>query len=342
MPNMNYIGLLIKKLLRKVQKRTAYLWSFGAVRKITVGTLVVAVVLAVLVNSAVSAPPTFAIGTLFHVEEGMTFGQIAKSLQQEGFIRSPVALKVIAQLFFKNTNSAVAGDYSFDQRVSAFEITRRILAGDFRLDPIKVTIPEGLNKFETASLLSESLPKFDKQKFLEIAQEGYLFPDTYYFAPNVTAEKIVEVMRGDFDRRVGPHLPEIQQFGRSLSEVVAMASIVETEARLPDTRQTIANILWKRLDQKMPLQVDVSFKYVNGKTTFDLTTDDLAIDSPYNTYKNPGLPPTPIANPGLESILDTITVKKTDFFYFLSDKDGVMHYAATFEQHLANKRKYLP
>ncbi len=91
----------------------------------------------------------------------------------------------------------------------------------------------------------------------------------------------------------------------------------------------------------MPLQVDVSFKYINGKGTSELTGDDLEIDSPYNSYKYAGLPPTPIANPGLDSIRAALLPIESPYFYFLSDKDGVMHYAATFEEHKKNKLLYL-
>ena len=100
-----------------------------------------------------------------------------------------------------------------------------------------------------------------------------------------------------------------------------------------ETRQIISDILWKRIETGMPLQVDVSFKYVNGKTTAQLTHADLAIDSPYNSYRYEGLPPTPIANPGLDSILAAITPKDTKYLFFLSDAHGTMHYAATFEEH---------
>jgi UPF0755 protein len=120
-----------------------------------------------------------------------------------------------------------------------------------------------------------------------------------------------------------------------------MASIIEKEARTMEARQIIAGILWKRISIGMPLQVDVSFKYINGKVTEDLTLADLKIDSPYNSYLYKGLPPTPIANPGLDSIKATIKPIKTDYLYFLSDKNGGMHYAKDYAEHLHNKELYL-
>ena len=116
---------------------------------------------------------------------------------------------------------------------------------------------------------------------------------------------------------------------------------MEEEGRTTDVRRTIAGILWKRLDMGMPLQVDAAFLYINGKTTFQLATSDLTVASPYNTYLNKGLPPTPITNPGLDAISATVTPIKTPYLYYLTDKNGVMHYAATYDGHLANKEKYL-
>ena len=110
---------------------------------------------------------------------------------------------------------------------------------------------------------------------------------------------------------------------------------------MTQTRRMISGILWKRLDEGMPLQIDCTFQYVNGKNTFQLSLDDLKIDSPYNTYKYRGLTPTPISNPGLDSLRAAVTPIESKYYYFLSDKEGVMHYGITHDQHVANKNKYL-
>jgi UPF0755 protein len=149
-------------------------------------------------------------------------------------------------------------------------------------------------------------------------------------------------MKSNFFDRIKTLDTEISNFDKPLPDIIKMASIVEEEARTFESKQIIAGILWKRLSIGMPLQVDASFKYINGKGTKDLTLTDLKIDSPYNTYVYKGLPPTPIANPGLVSIKATVTPIKTDYLYFLTDRKGVMHYAKTYSEHLANKKKYLP
>jgi UPF0755 protein len=120
-----------------------------------------------------------------------------------------------------------------------------------------------------------------------------------------------------------------------------MASLVEEEARTLETRRTIAGILWKRLKLGMPLQVDAVFPYIIGKNTYELSIGDLALDSPYNTYKYAGLPPAPITNPGLDAMLAAVTPTDSPYLYYLSDRNGKMHYARTHDGHLANKAAYL-
>lgn len=305
--------------------------------------VIISIVLILIIAGAViiSPPKNFVPETLFTIEEGESFAQISNNLKSEGYIRSVWVLRAIVSGLLAESENIVAGDYIFDKKLSIFSIARRITSGDFHLDPIRITIPEGLNKFEVADLLADRLTGFDKETFVKIAPEGWLFPDTYFFTPVATPEKVVTVMTNNFEKQITPLQEELTAFGRTNSEILTMASIVETEARQFETRRTIAGILWKRLELGMPLQVDVSFKYINGKTTQDLSLKDLEEDSPYNTYKYAGLPPTPIANPGLDSILATITPIDSDYLYFLSDRKGTMHYAATFDEHKANKVRYL-
>ena len=193
------------------------------------------------------------------------------------------------------------------------------------------------------NILSAKIKNFDKNEFLKIAEshEGYLFPDTYNFTFDATPQNVLDALLANFNKRIGEAQKQINDFGRPLTDVINMASIVEEEGRSPEVRQTIAGILWKRLDMGMPLQVDAAFAYIDGKTTFQLATTDLEIDSPYNTYTRKGLPPTPITNPGLDAILLTVTPIQTPYLYYLTDKNGVMHYAKTYAEHLKNKEIYL-
>lgn len=288
------------------------------------------------------APPQqFPEDTIFTVPSGSSLAEIATTLKENGYIHYPVVFKILVKGVLGGERRLVAGDYQFETPLNTFTIASRIMTGHFDLVPAKITIPEGLNKFEIADLLEKKIAHFDKETFTEIAPEGYLFPDTYYISRVATPEQVVELMTENFWKKIAEIDEDIQASGRSLVEIVSVASIVELEARKFETRKIVADVLWRRLDKNMPLQVDVSFKYINGKPTSELTQIDLDSDSPYNSYKFKGLPPTPLANPGLESLIATIKPTPTKYLFFLSDKNGVMHYATTFDQHKENKEKYI-
>ena len=148
--------------------------------------------------------------------------------------------------------------------------------------------------------------------------EGYLFPDTYFFPPSATADSIVEMVRKNFDDKVAPLMDDMSASGHSLFEVVTMASIIEKEANDDTGRRLVSGILWRRLALKMPLQVDAA----------------------PDTYKHQGFPPEPIANPGLDALDAAIRPTKSDYLYYLTGRDGLMHYATTFTGHQANLRHY--
>jgi len=174
-----------------------------------------------------------------------------------------------------------------------------------------------------------------------IKKEGYLFPDTYIFPAGATEEDVIKEMEENFAKRILPLQTQIRDFKRPLKDVLIMASLVEGEVRTTETRRQVSGILWKRLQLGMPLQVDAVFPYIIGKNTFEVTTDDLKIDSPYNTYLYVGLPPGPINNPGLDAITAAITPTPSNFLYYLTDLAGQIHYAATHAEHLINRAKYL-
>jgi UPF0755 protein len=148
-------------------------------------------------------------------------------------------------------------------------------------------------------------------------------------------------MNNNFNEKIQTVSAQIAVFGKSQSDVIKMASILEDEAQTNTDQKIIAGILWKRIALGIPLEVDSSFRYILATTTQNLTPADLQVDSPYNSYMHAGLPPTPISNPGLASIIDAITPTATPYLYFLSDGEGNMHYAATLAQQDANEAKYL-
>lgn len=289
------------------------------------------------------APIRFPHNSLVSIEQGAHLDEVARTFEDRGIVTSELWLKFFVLLRGGERN-VIAGDYYFPRKVGSFELSRMITHGEFGLSQIRVVIFEGLNSREIAETLAAQMPRFDKNKFIEAAKgyEGFLFPDTYFLLPNQSPENIVLQMRENFARQVQPLIDDLEKFGRPLDEVIIMASIVEGEARQIDTKRVVAGILWKRLRMDMPLQADATFKYWNGKNSFNLTQDDLNDkNNPYNTYANKGLPPTPISNPGLDSIRAAIAPTNTEYLYFLTGHNGAMYYAVDFEGHKRNRELYL-
>ena len=263
-------------------------------------------------------------------------------MEEKSVVRSAVVFQFFA-ILFGGDKQVLAGDYFFEKKVPVFSVASRLSRGDYQLEAVKITIPEGFTLREMADLFTERFELFDRDEFLELTrgEEGYLFPDTYFFLPTAEAPVIVFTMMNNFEEKIAPLQDDILESGRSLDEIITMASIIEKETGPNDDRAIIAGILWKRIRIGMPLQVDASFLYINGKGSFELTLSDLKIDSPYNTYKYKGLPPSPIASPGMESIVAAANPKDSPYLYYLHDKEMNVHYGKDFEEHKANKRKYL-
>ncbi len=179
--------------------------------------------------------------------------------------------------------------------------------------------------------------------FLEKGEsiEGYLFPDTYFIdSSTFKSEDLINMMLKNFDSKVTDQMvADLEADGRTLSEVVNVASMVEREVRTEDDLPIVAGIIWKRYDNDWYLGIDATLLYVQDDN--ELSADDLADDTPYNTRLNIGLPPTPISNPGLASLMATIYPEDSEYYYYLTDSEGAVHYATTNEEHEANKAQYL-
>lgn len=290
-----------------------------------------------------STPPSdFPQATVVTVRSGASLSEIAHDLEEQRIVRSSLLL-INLVILLGGENTVTAGDYYFSEPVHAVEVAQRIATGKHGFTPVKVTIPEGSNASDIAAIFSEKLPLVATSTLLAELRlhEGYLFPDTYYFMPTVLASDVVKLMRSTFDQKISELSEDIEAFGKPLEDVIVMASILEEEGNDLQSRKMISGVLWKRLRIGMPLQVDAAFVYVNGKTTYELSKEDLTIDSLYNTYKYAGLPPGPITNPGLESIIAAITPISSRYLYYLSDRKGNTYYAANFEEHKRNRERYL-
>ncbi len=300
---------------------------------------VVATLFLFLIIGFAFSPPRSSYPAFFEVRNGAGLNEIAEGLKKSGIIRSAFLFKTCAFLS-EGSRASVAGIYEFEDPLGPCTVALRIVDGRFSLIPIRTTIPEGFSKKDIALRLT-ALPRFNIDNFMKTAPEGYLFPDTYFFSPSMNETEVIKMMTDNFERKVEPLSEDIEKSNRTLKDIIIVASLVELETKFPEDRPIVAGILWRRLDMKLPLQVDAAFAYINGKGTFELTLDDLKIDSPYNTYRYAGLPPTPISNPGIDSIKAAVDPAKTNYIYFLSDKAGRMYYARTFEEHQVNREKYL-
>jgi UPF0755 protein len=308
-------------------------------KKIIFLILIISIIIWFLI--CIKIPNNFPVNTIFHISKNTSISSISESLYNKNIISSKFIFKFAVILISKN-KGILAGDYKFNESQNMFVIAQRMVRGDQGLPKVKVTIPEGTNVYDMAYIYMTKLTNFDAPHFVAVAKpyEGYLFPDTYYFLSNTSAEQIIREMRANFDKKINPLKDEITKYGRTLKDTITMASIVEEEAKGLEDKRMVAGVLWKRLDKGMLLQVDPPFYYITGKTS-GVIYDDLKIDSLYNTYKYKGLPKGPISNPGLESIQATISPIKSDYYFYLTGRDGKMRYASTYDGHLANKNTYL-
>jgi UPF0755 protein len=290
----------------------------------------------------------------FVIKRGLTVSQIGNKLSDEGLIKSPLAFKVYLQ-FQGRSDQIKAGEYKLSPSESMKSIVEKLIKGP---DLVWVTFPEGLRREEMVLKLVNELEIKDKENFyIQFMQasdgkEGFLFPDTYLFPREVVAEKVVSVLYDNFNKKIAPFQEDIKKSNMSLNEIITLASIVERETKTDEERPLVAGILIKRLKDGWPLQVDASVQYAVAAKNCKvfgaeckwwpiLSKEDMSINSPFNSYKFKGLPPHPIANPGLSSIKAVIYPKESDYWFYLHDKSGKIYFAKTTEEHEENIRNYL-
>lgn len=302
----------------------------------------------------------------FTIEKGSRADKVAEVLEENGLIRNAFLFSYWLKL--KNEGSRFqAGEYEMTPGITREEIVAKLNAGDtVAAETVRFTIPEGFTVVQMADrLASEGIA--DKEKFLAALKnpsqftgsvwtklipndadlryplEGYLFPDTYELPKGSTETDIINRMLSELDKKLG-QLPEdwqttLEERGMTVHELLTIASLVEREVVLDEERPIVASVIENRLNKKMPLQIDATIQYLLDKPKEKLTENDLKVDSPYNTYRNPGLPPGPIASPSLKSIEAALYPADTDYFYYVTKKDGSNRhlFAATYKQHQKNK-----
>lgn len=278
------------------------------------------------------------------IAKGLSVDEIAEKLKKEGLIRSEAAFGLLVKQ--KGAGEKLqAGTFKLSPSMSTEQILTVLTGGPVEL---WVTFLEGWRKEEMAQKLSEELG-IDSKEFIKVAKEGYMFPDTYLFPHDITAEQVASQMRDNFENRFSDDLRlKIKSKGLSEAEGVILASLVEREGRSDKVRQEVASILLKRLKIGMKLDVDATIQYALGFQEDEnppaggwwkrhIAKIDKEIKSPYNTYTNQGLPPGPICNPGLASLKAVAEANSnTPYLYYYHDSKGNSHYAKTLDEHLEN------
>ena len=280
---------------------------------------------------------------IFVVKNGEGVREIANNLKDAGLIKDPIVFFLYTRM--QGLDKQIqAGDFRLNPSLNMADVANGLTHGT--LD-IWTTIPEGLRAGEVADLLKTKIPSFNEswRPILE-ANEGYLFPDTYLIPRNADVNLVVALMRNNFQTKYDS-VKATKTTVLTDAQTVIIASIIEREAIFAVDRPLVASVLMNRFELGMPLGSDPTVMYALGyqadtKTWWkkDLTVDDLVINSPYNTRKNVGLPPTAISNPGLSAIEAALTPSKTDYLYFFSDKQGHLHFATTMAGHNANIKQY--
>ena len=312
----------------------------------------------------VGAPGPLAESKQVTIVSGMGVKLIAKQLQTDGVIAHPFIFETAAALDGVRS-SFQAGTFTIPARTSVNKVIETLTAKP-DADEVTVRIPEDATAKEISVILEQagvltaadflaavettdsrtvapdSTYDFLRDKPATANLEGYLFPDTYRFFKHATAAHVVKKFLDNFETKVASTvLSEIRASGHTVFEVVTLASIVDKEVRTDSDRRIAAGIFWKRIQIGMALQSDATVNYVTGKQALQPTNIDLSTNSPYNTYQNRGLPPGPIGNPSLSAIRATANPEASPYLYFLHKPDGTTVFSKTFEEHTANKAKYL-
>ena len=315
-----------------------YLFFFVLVSLI----ILIGVVAFFVVRFENTPPAQFPVEAPVTIEKGLSLTGISSSLKMQGVIRSGSLFRAIV-LISGATEELRAGVYEFPNQLSTIEVIHALVTGLYSNKTVRVTIPEGSSAKTIGDIVVPILSQINAREFTDAAvtYEGYLFPETYYVPPAYTSTELISLMRVTFDEQTASLQKDILKSGRSLHDIVVLASLLEKEGKSEESMRLIAGILYKRMKLGMPLQVDAPFAYILGKESSELTLDDLKIVSPYNTYTNKGLPPDAIGNPGLTALRAALNPTESPYLYYLSDSAGNFHYAKTFEEHKRNKERYL-
>ncbi|WP_169725458.1 endolytic transglycosylase MltG [Alicyclobacillus contaminans] len=310
---------------------------------------------------ALTPPAATGKSVRFSIPTGWTLTDISRQLQKQGLIRNAWVFETYVRWRYGNVQFQ-AGDYQIPVGSGVSELVHVLERGGSAGNVVNVTIPEGYTVAQIAARLQASnvcsatafvkevqtgtfsnsfLQSLPASAHVKYRLEGYLFPDTYQFSVNESAHDVVQEMLDTFEEQVvHPLGAQIQHSGLSLSQVITEASLVEREARVSAERPVIASVIQNRLHKGMKLQIDATLEYILGHRDV-VTIQDTRVNDPYNTYLHQGLPPGPIANPGLASIKAVLHPAKTNYLYYVvkNDGSGEHYFAVTYAEQLKNEAR---
>ncbi len=296
-------------------------------------------VLLLLLLGLLIARPLVAPSPAVYIPEGASITQTGKILAREHVITSVFLFRAL--LHFEGNPPVKSGMYSFTGPSYIWSVLQRIETGKTNTALVRLTIPEGTTRSQIAALLSKKMLGIAPESFMSktVNDEGYLFPDTYFLNGDESVDTVIQILKSNFEsHRDWYNASATKQI--SEHDTVILASLLEGEARTREDKEIVAGILLHRLALGMRLQVDAPFGYERGVTGYVPTSADIETNTPYNTYRNKGLPPTPINNPGYDALYAAAHPTKTPYLFYLTGSDGNMHYARTFAEHIQNQKLY--
>lgn len=294
-----------------------------------------------------SSAPNYSDERMVTVTPGQSVSQIVNDVAAAGVVRSESFLYILTQLYYQD-ETIKTGTYTFTTEQNVFEVAHTLMTTTPADELVSLTIPEGITNEQVARIVHETLPHIATSTFIEMVAdgEGSLWPETYFVPLDYSLESVVTLLEESQDEVLALQQAAIASSTLSEYEILILASILEREANDAESMGLVAGILLNRLSIGMALQADATIAYVLEDAIGNLPPGMLAeqlreVDSPYNTYKYPGLPPTPIGNPGLVAIEAVLEPTPSEYLYYLTDDAGTFHYAETYEQHLININRYL-
>lgn len=353
--NRRFGGIIMKASNRKARR------VMGIIRLSLLFILIICVYSGYHYYSSLKSPVDISNSSdiLINIPKGASTSKIASILKDNKLIKNEFYFRYISKKR-KIGEKYQAGEYTLQRSMDLNQIIEKLLEGDVYTETTKLTIPEGFELRQIVDrLVNNDNLNINKEKLMEVVEnedfdfkflegipkgknrlEGFLFPDTYEVDRETTEKELVFKMLKRFDEVFNDEYYErAKELNMSVNDVIVLASIIEREAKENNERAIISSVFYNRLKKKMLLQSCATIQYALGERKEKLTYKDLEIKSPYNTYKNIGLPPKPIASPGKASIEAALYPADTNYMYFVAKGDGSHVFSNTYKEHLNAKNR---